>query len=233
MAIGTLLISACLALGVFSLAATDGEMYYRIQKKLNVDAGIPGDTMRAQDILLGKYLAGDRSALDESIFNDREIAHMADVYDIFAMLRKIAAICAPIGAVMVIIASILPGGGKRRAVRGAVIGAGLFFLPLVIIALWAVIDFSSAFIAMHHILFSNDLWLMDPKTDVMIRMLPERFFTFISIYLIGASLIAALTAPIISAAAGVFTAHRAGFSRYSDGLYRQNAREGADIERRG
>lgn len=29
---------------------------------------------------------------------------------------------------------------------------------------------------MHEILFTNELWIMNPKTDLMIRMLPEAFF---------------------------------------------------------
>ena len=28
----------------------------------------------------------------------------------------------------------------------------------------------------HHIFFDNDLWLFDPATDYMIRMLPEGLF---------------------------------------------------------
>ncbi|MCT1989293.1 DUF1461 domain-containing protein, partial [Helcococcus kunzii] len=43
------------------------------------------------------------------------------------------------------------------------------------------IDFSSAFVKFHKIFFDNDLWLLDPKTDLMIRMLPEKYFLNISI----------------------------------------------------
>ena len=43
-------------------------------------------------------------------------------------------------------------------------------------ALWALADFNGAFTAFHHMLFTNDLWLLDPATDRMIRMFPEPFF---------------------------------------------------------
>ena len=37
-------------------------------------------------------------------------------------------------------------------------------------------DFTKYFTIFHEIFFTNDLWLFDPATDYMIRMLPEGFF---------------------------------------------------------
>ena len=37
-------------------------------------------------------------------------------------------------------------------------------------------DFTKYFTIFHEIFFTNDLWLFDPSTDLMIRMLPEGFF---------------------------------------------------------
>ena len=36
--------------------------------------------------------------------------------------------------------------------------------------------FSESFIYFHKLFFNNDLWLLDYKTDLMIRILPEKFF---------------------------------------------------------
>ena len=36
--------------------------------------------------------------------------------------------------------------------------------------------FAAAFVRLHEGLFTNDLWLMDPATDVLIRMIPQLFF---------------------------------------------------------
>ena len=38
------------------------------------------------------------------------------------------------------------------------------------------IDFNKYFVLFHEIFFNNDLWLLDPATDLLIRMLPEGFF---------------------------------------------------------
>ncbi len=39
------------------------------------------------------------------------------------------------------------------------------------------IDFTACFRVFHEIFFTNDLWMFDPATDYMIRMLPEGFFS--------------------------------------------------------
>ncbi len=36
--------------------------------------------------------------------------------------------------------------------------------------------FSKYFIVFHKIFFDNDLWILDPKTDILINMVPEIFF---------------------------------------------------------
>ncbi len=38
------------------------------------------------------------------------------------------------------------------------------------------IDFQGAFVKFHEIFFKNDLWQLDPKTDLLIRLMPEEFF---------------------------------------------------------
>lgn len=80
-------------------------------------------------------------------------------------------------------ASDAPAGGKAsggRALRAwgkALVGGAALFLGLAgLLALICALDFNRAFIAFHHLFFTNDLWLLDPATDLMIRLLPETFF---------------------------------------------------------
>ncbi len=60
----------------------------------------------------------------------------------------------------------------------------LILLPLGAFAVWAAVDFSSAFTAFHEALFTNDLWLLDYDTDLMIRMLPQGFFEDIALRIV-------------------------------------------------
>jgi integral membrane protein (TIGR01906 family) len=202
-ALGTLLLTLCLALSAFGHFATDGEIYFQIQKAENVDAGISDGEMRELDMLLAEYLAGNEAALDDAAFNEREKAHMIDVYAIFDAMRDISLASLLVGCALLAAAVMIPGKRLKRAWTGAALGAGLFFLPLAICGIWAAVDFDSAFIAMHHLLFSNDLWLMDPGTDLMIRMLPQRFFVALAGRLAIGTGLAALAAPVIC---GIFAA---------------------------
>ncbi|MGO1372277.1 MAG: lipoprotein intramolecular transacylase Lit, partial [Senegalia sp. (in: firmicutes)] len=57
-------------------------------------------------------------------------------------------------------------------------------LPLIIMSIFGIaisIDFNKYFTIFHEILFTNDLWLLNPKTDILIQMLPLDFFYSISI----------------------------------------------------
>ncbi len=122
------------------------------------------------------YLRGDLESLDilfegERVFNDRELEHMVDVKAIFTAmgwLKNIAVLL----AVLILIGSGKPALlwlGFRDALMIS-LGTGLLLLFLISR------DFTGAFIRFHEIFFTNDLWILDPRRDRLIQMLPEGFF---------------------------------------------------------
>ncbi|MDD4796801.1 MAG: TIGR01906 family membrane protein [Eubacteriales bacterium] len=133
------------------------------------------------------YLKGQRPALDmqatingqqRPVFGQREVAHMVDVQQLFLTgfaLRNGMAVAAVLALLSMVIT------GARRWIRRwalcwyAVLGV-LGVLAL-LYALWCLVDFSGAFTFFHHMLFSNDLWLLDPNYEVLIQMFPEEFFS--------------------------------------------------------
>lgn len=59
--------------------------------------------------------------------------------------------------------------------------------PIVIIILLLIllnIDFNKYFTYFHLIFFNNDLWVLNPKTDIIIQMLPLEFFYSIALRII-------------------------------------------------
>lgn len=132
------------------------------------------------------YLKGQRPALDmqatihgelRQVFDQREIAHMQDVQRLFLggfFLRKI---------MYGLVALALLGMGLAGAGRSVRRWAGCWYATLGVLgalavayAIWCMVDFTSAFTAFHHALFTNDLWLLDPSYEVLIQMFPEAFF---------------------------------------------------------
>ena len=134
--------------------------------------------------MLVDYISGARDDLDmtasvhgveQPVFNEREITHMADVKGLFDLERRVKVVFAVLGLAL-LLAGIMGRGWARRLLRAGVIGQALWLSLIAFVAVWASIDFDGLFRRFHGLLFTNDLWLLNPETDLMIRMLPEQFF---------------------------------------------------------
>ncbi len=132
-----------------------------------------------------EYLRGDREDLvvyttvdgvEREFFNDREKAHMVDVLNLFLgglLLRKVG-VALMIISILILIAT--KGNWKSILPKSFLIGTGCFVGITAVAGVAFMSDFNKYFVMFHHIFFDNDLWLLDPRTDLMIRMLPEGFF---------------------------------------------------------
>ena len=138
------------------------------------------------------YLRGNRADLHvfttmggeyREFFNAREIAHMEDVRDLFLgglLIRRIGiAVTAVYAAILAIWCK--KDQSRKTLLKSAVPGAlcagtGAFFAAALVIALIFASDFSKYFIVFHHIFFDNDLWILNPATDMLINIVPEPFF---------------------------------------------------------
>ena len=177
---------------------TDGALYHAEQMKAGVlpEAGVPEDDLVALDAALADYLAGRPnelllpmdSALGEysvmalavngelqPAFNDREMAHLEDCRGLFELLRKVRKRMVP-WALLLIVGGAYLLRDRRKARRCAWLSPLIPLLPFGAFAAWAAIDFDGAFTFFHRLLFTNDLWLLDPRTDLLIRICPESMF---------------------------------------------------------
>lgn len=123
---------------------------------------------------LVEYLQGDREALSDTLFTPRERLHMDDVLGLFQGGRRLAIGCFWVALGMVILALVL--GGHRSLGSGLVIGIAGFVGAALCIGIWAAVDFSGWFETMHVLVFSNDLWQLDPAKSRLINMMPLSFF---------------------------------------------------------
>lgn len=106
-------------------------------------------------------------------FNEKEQRHMADVQGLFRLARRVLVYGSIALLSLLAIALKLGGRGLLRDIRNGLI----VILALAgIIAIWAAADFDSLFILFHQIAFTNDLWWLDPRTDLLIRLMPTDFF---------------------------------------------------------
>lgn len=142
------------------------------------------DLLEVTDEMMA-YLRGNREDLHvdtvvdgqpREFFNEREIAHMEDVRGLF-----LAAIAIRQGCLLLIIAVILSFVLMKVEIgkllpRMICIGTTLFFVVLSVLAMIISTNFSKYFVVFHKIFFNNDLWILDPRTDLLINIVPEPFF---------------------------------------------------------
>ena len=80
----------------------------------------------------------------------------------------------------------------KRFANGMLAGFGAAVAIGLVLLVWGLISFDSLFTAFHHLAFTNDLWLMDARTDMLIRLMPETFFRSLGIKVLLAVGVAAL-----------------------------------------
>ena len=198
-------------LGAVHWIGTDGELYYRYQMEEEIPeyAGISEEELLGLDGCLADYLGGDPQALDglavsvfgelQPAFNGRETLHMEDCFKLFVLLRRVLAGAAVLAVLMVGLGAYLLRD-RRRIRLAAWLALPVLLIPLGIFALWAVQDFNAAFTFFHEMLFTNDLWLLDPDTDLLIRICPSGMFMKMGARIGLTGLGAALAVPVLTTA---------------------------------
>lgn len=197
---GGILAAFCLML-VFLITSVEAVAYWtpgyyeKEYTKYEVLNDLPEMTM--EDLLdvtgeMMAFLRGKREDLHvfttmggqyREFFNEREIAHMIDVRGLFIgglWLRRIGLVL----TASLAIAAFFWGRGnagrilalKRLVPKALCIGTGLFFALALAIAAVISTNFSKYFVVFHKIFFTNDLWILDPRTDMLINIVPEPFF---------------------------------------------------------
>lgn len=151
------------------------------------------------------YLRGERENLsvmttvgdkEQDFFNEQDRFHMGEVREMFLgglALRRYAAVLA---VVCLLILMISKADLLRILSRSYQIVLGVLAAALLILGIAVARDFNAVFTLFHEIFFDNDLWLFDPATDYMIRMLPEGLF-FDFVLRIGGLFVAGLVVLLI------------------------------------
>ena len=217
--LGLVALMLILVLTVLHAVGTDDALYFSEQMQAGVlpGAGISEADLRMLDGELAGYLAGRPEALVlplesepggysvpavqmngalQPAFNEREMIHLEDCRGLFALLRRVRARLLP-WAVLLIAGGAYLLKERRKLRRAAWLSPLWILLPLGAFAAWAAVDFNAAFNAFHRVLFTNDLWLLDPATDLLIRICPASMFAHMGLRIAWISLAAMIAVPAI------------------------------------
>lgn len=186
--IAALLSAFILLLNCIEISAFDLNFYSAEYEKLKRPEAIGISRQELMEItqVLLDYIRGKRPDLkvkaviegqERYVFNEREIAHMVDVRELFMRGYKLRRILI-VGLIFLL--AILYIWTKRDIIEW-MLRAHLVLLALLAVtggALFWLInqDFTPYWNYFHYIFFDNDLWLLDPKVDILIQIVPEQFF---------------------------------------------------------
>lgn len=169
-------------------------LYYHDISSLNIEetSGYSENVIRENyDALIDYNSVFHRGSLDLSLPMSREgRIHFQDVKRIFDVLQILC--------VLSLIGSLILGiRAWKQGYRGFLKSAAVLsvFLPVTAGILIA-FNWDNAFILFHELMFSNDYWLFDERTDPVINILPDEFFLqcalLIILLILAASLIMGL-----------------------------------------
>ena len=130
-------------------------------------------------------------------FNEKEIRHMADVKRLFDLDRTVM-LCGAVLLALLGLGAYALRPCRQWIARGALCGGLVLLAALTALAVWAAVDFDSLFILFHRLSFTNELWLMNPQTDLLIRLMPIGFFIHYAA-LLGGTWLAALLVMLAAA----------------------------------
>ena len=118
-------------------------------------------------------MGGERRPL----FNEREIKHMEDVQHLVFLVFRVQELSAAYALFFVLVT--LATGREtfwRTIASWTLAGAALTLAIVAVLGVLTLVDFQSLFVRFHLISFTNDLWILDPRTDYLIRLMPLGFF---------------------------------------------------------
>lgn len=177
----------------FQFVVFNKNFYHKQYAQLNTAKSIgmsETDLNKATDVLLD-YIIDKREDIDVLVevegrqtlmFNQREVDHMVDVKNIFVTVNTIKYV----GIVYILVFgfSILRES-KRLDSQYIKFGLKIYIIIFGALGFYALVDFNGFWTAFHQVLFTNDLWLLDPRTDRMILMFPEPFFNALVMRVLG------------------------------------------------
>ena len=177
-----------LLLTIIDINCFDESFYQKeyIKNNTTAETGMSEEDLWDTTEVLFDYLHDFRDDLNvqhevngtvREIFDSREKAHMVDVKNLYLNTIKVRNILAIVGIILFSISCLL---SKKQYISNMYIGykrsVALLFSIIFAILIYAAIDFNSFWIQFHYLFFTNDLFFLDPNTEILINMVPEQFF---------------------------------------------------------
>jgi integral membrane protein (TIGR01906 family) len=147
-----------------------------VERLTGWDAGLVDDVTSSivGDLLFAR---GDFGVAlgDAPVMNDRERAHMRDVRGVFLGFFALVALSALV--LVVVFRRASRPEGRAAVWRAASSGARGLAIALAVAGAFALFAFDAAFEVFHSLFFSAGSYTFDPRTDRLVQLFPEQFWS--------------------------------------------------------
>lgn len=152
----------------------------------------PGEVHRVTGSLLHDLVLGPPAfdAADDSgrpVLEARERAHLVDVRAVFG-----AALAVLAAAAVIVVISVAGRGAQPATWRAIRAGARGLVVAVVALGVVAVVAFDAAFEAFHELFFAGGTYTFDPRTDRLVQLFPDQFWSETTLALGAALLVLAV-----------------------------------------
>jgi len=152
-----------------------------------------------EKIYMNTYING----VEKQLFNEKEIIHMVDVKVLLNNIKLISVLMWSVIIICILIYFKLNNKNKTKLLKSAAKSYLKFSFSITAFILIAIlIGFRWIFYLFHIISFDNDLWILDPRKDYLIKIFEEIFFMdatiMIGILALSSSIIFLLISNIIN-----------------------------------
>lgn len=166
----------------------------------NLPFSIDDTSLKTLASELMEYISGKLLFLETKVpingiitdfYSIRSKIHMADVRNIIVTLKNVnyvSMLLCIISLFKIINTENVIIKLKKIYIRTTII----ITAALIIIFAFGLINFDSFFIKFHELLFTNDLWLLDPSEDYIICLLPEKIFMTYGLRIVIAMIVSIL-----------------------------------------
>jgi len=112
-----------------------------------------------------------------ALFHDYELIHLDDVRRLFSLNSILQALGL---LLLVLLAGVATRGtsqdGVRSVLTGVRIGSSLIIFSLIALGVLFAMQFDRMFVGFHMLAFTNEFWLLDPRTDYLVMLFPTGFW---------------------------------------------------------
>ncbi len=146
-----------------------------VEEQLSEAARQIRDYFNSSEELLDVRITVDGTSRE--LYNSREILHMRDVKELALRIYRLQEgafvylfLFATLG--FFVLGNDFAGRLRRLLFQGSLLTVSL----VVLVGLVSLVVFGPLFVLFHELIFSNDLWQLDPRTSYLVAMFPQGFW---------------------------------------------------------